>query len=343
MAWPWIFTSRVTEFYRPMSGLDQPLVSLLLMDKSVLATVLILAALVLYDRFRHRRSSWLEAGIVLCVLGVTLLRGRGFPLLLEGGPLLIASLAMVVGFGRLAVRHNNPACHKNDDTGFVRLAMLTVWATFALCLLAKVVLAPKIIHYGFVLAMPATLMAIGVLLDVLPKWLCRVWKGGAVFRLAVAGLVLADTLGFVVATSANLWHKTSSIAAGPDRIMVYNDSTSLVGREVTEFLAEADATFVALPEGIMLNYLSRRRNPTAYINLMPPEVRMVGEALAAGRPDYIVLLPRDMAEYGVGNFGCPEYGEQIMNWVRQHYRPVRTIAVPDTSGDDFVIEILAPR
>jgi hypothetical protein len=293
-------------------------------------------------------------GIVFCILSVVLLRGRGFPLLLEGGPLLIASLAMVAGFGWLAARHKNPSCHKNDDAQFVRLAMLAVWATFALCLLAKIVLMPRLIHYGFVLAMPATLMAVGVLLDVLPKWLCRNWKGGAVFRLAIAGLVLADVLGFVLMSSANLRHKTSSIAAGPDRIVTYDDLTSPVGRVVAEFLAEAeatfppDATFVALPEGIMLNYLSRRRNPTAYVNVMPPEVCMVGEtriveALAADRPDYVVLVSKDMTEYGVGSFGCPEYGERIMDWVRQHYHPVRTITASGTLGDPLVIEILTPH
>lgn len=348
--WRWILFSPVTGLYRPMAGLDQPLVSLGHMAWSVLATLLILLALVLYDRLRHRRSKWDLLGIAICLLSVAWLRNfdRGFPLLLEGAPLLLASIAMALGFGWAAVQR------RTEEPAFVRLATLAVWATFGLFLLAKVLLVPRIIHYGFVLAMPATLLAVATLLDVLPKKLCKTWNGGAAFRLGAIALVVADTLGFVLMSSANLRHKSLDIASGPDRIVTYAASTSPVGPVLNEFLAEvdatfpSDATFIALPEGVMLNYLSRRRNPTRYINAMPPELRMFGEQrilddLVAHRPDYVVLVPKDMREYGVGDFGCQEYGESIMNWVHQHYRLIGTVPSDAREDHEFKIEILAPR
>ena len=45
----------------------------------------------------------------------------------------------------------------------------------------------------------------------------------------------------------------------------------------------------------------------------------------------------------MGDFGCPEYGELIMNWVRQHYQLIRTFAPETPDEDNFKIEILAPR
>ena len=57
---------------------------------------------------------------------------------------------------------------------------------------------------------------------------------------------------------------------------------------------------------------------------MPPELMIFGEdeilnALQSQPPDWIVLWPKDVSEYGVGSFGSAEYGEAILNWVRGNY------------------------
>ena len=92
------------------------------------------------------------------------------------------------------------------------------------------------------------------------------------------------------------------------------------------------ATLATLPEGAMINYLSRRENPTPYINLMPPEVIMFGEdrivaSLAAHPPDYIVLVPSDPSDYGYRNFAI-DYGKEIFQWIKANYQiePTPTVA-----------------
>jgi hypothetical protein len=286
-SWRWIVESQVTDLYRPMAGLDQPLHSLQLMGKSVLATALTLAAIVLYDRLRGSRWASYIVVIAASVLGVLALRGHGFPLLVEGRPLLLAAIGMTITFSVLAVRR------QADEAEFLRYAMLTVWAVFSLLLLAKVLLVPRIFHYGFVLAMPATLLAVGVLLDLLPRRLCRAWNGGTAFRLGVAALLLADTLGFVLMSSANVGRKTANLGTGPDRIVTYSAATSSVGSALAELMNTTetqfppDATFVALPEGSMLNYLSRRRNPTGFVNAITL-LRHLKQSFPGLRPERIL-------------------------------------------------------
>jgi hypothetical protein len=83
----------------------------------------------------------------------------------------------------------------------------------------------------------------------------------------------------------------------------------------------------------MLNYLSRRTNPTPYINLMPPEVLMFDQerilrAFQQNPPDYILLvLGSDPATFGFKSFAS-DYGKLIYDWIAQNYRQVETPVEP---------------
>jgi hypothetical protein len=95
----------------------------------------------------------------------------------------------------------------------------------------------------------------------------------------------------------------------------------------------------------MLNYLTRRDNPTPYV-VVAFEVWAFGETnmLAAyekNPPDYIVLVQRDSSEYGVPYFGLQKgYGLDVMQWVRRNYKPVELIGSEPLQGGGFGIEIL---
>ncbi len=92
-------------------------------------------------------------------------------------------------------------------------------------------------------------------------------------------------------------------------------------------MTPADATLAVAPEGVMLNYLSRRRNPTPYVSLMPVEVLMFGETnmLAAFRdqpPDYLIVTDEDISDYGFQNFKITNdgYADLLGIWFADHYR-----------------------
>ena len=104
-------------------------------------------------------------------------------------------------------------------------------------------------------------------------------------------------------------------------------------------------TLAVLPEGVMLNYLTRRENPTPYA-VFAFEVWAFGERnmLAAYRrnpPDYIVLVQRDTSEYGVPYFGMKDgFGYDVMQWVGRNYGPVELIGGEPRLGGAFGIKVL---
>ena len=58
--------------------------------------------------------------------------------------------------------------HRRERETLVRWAPLALWAVFALVLLGKMILYARFFHYGFVLAMPATLLLVACLVGVVP-------------------------------------------------------------------------------------------------------------------------------------------------------------------------------
>jgi hypothetical protein len=95
----------------------------------------------------------------------------------------------------------------------------------------------------------------------------------------------------------------------------------------------------------MLNYLTRRDNPTPYV-VFAFEVWAFGEqnmqaAYEKNPPDYIVLIQRDSSEYGVPYFGMQKgYGFDAMQWVRRNYESVYLIGSEPLQSGAFGIKIL---
>ncbi len=57
-------------------------------------------------------------------------------------------------------------------------------------------------------------------------------------------------------------------------------------------------------------------------------------------PDYIFLVERDSSEFGVGYFGSPGFGEELMQWVRANYEPLELIGNEPLKNGKFGVEIL---
>jgi hypothetical protein len=118
-----------------------------------------------------------------------------------------------------------------------------------------------------------------------------------------------------------------AVGVGPDAFVADVRGRSLeVARRLVEEIVPRNATLAVLPEGLMLNYLTRRPNPGPYTSLMPPEMAMFGDAdisadIQANPPDYVALVHRDTSEYGVPLFGR-DYGQAVASWIRQHYDEV---------------------
>ena len=106
-------------------------------------------------------------------------------------------------------------------------------------------------------------------------------------------------------------------------------------------------TLAVLPEGVMINFLARRVNPTPYFSFMPPEVLMFGEAnmlqaLQADSPDWIVFFNRSASEYGYTLLG-QDYGEDLMSWMKSQYELQDRISDPQRLGQQFSVALIYKR
>jgi hypothetical protein len=118
-----------------------------------------------------------------------------------------------------------------------------------------------------------------------------------------------------------------------------------MSRAVAHLEAARVRSLVALPEGVMLNYLARIPNPTPYVNFVPPELLFFGEpawlaALEAHPPEAIALVHKDTSEYGYRFFGR-DYAREVARWVESGYRASASFGQePLQPGSGFGIRIV---
>jgi 4-amino-4-deoxy-L-arabinose transferase-like glycosyltransferase len=233
------------------------------------------------------------------------------------------------------------------DTNTVILRLTVV--TFATLLLAKIFFNVRFLNYGFALAMPATLLTVVTLTSWIPLRIERAGGSGWVFRAASVAALVMLSLSLLQITDSRFRKRIHHVGEGGDAFLA-GDRAPLVNavlRDLEERLDPED-TLLVLPEGVMINYLARRVNPTPYINFMPPELIIFGEraileAFRADPPDYVLLVHKKTVEYGALFFGRG-YGRRLLAWVKAHYHPVRLFGEPPLRvGTRFGIRVLKRR
>lgn len=255
-------------------------------------------------------------------------------------PLPIAMLLLLAVYCAGLARRN-----ALGNSEVLRIALLV----FALALLAKVILRVRLDQYGFALAMPAALILCVALVSWLPAIAGRYAASGAIMRAGALGAISAALLSLLWVTALRIDERTAAVGEGGDRFLAgfrapaFNAALDEIERRFRE-----DDSLVVLPEGVMLNYLARRLNPTGHINFMPPELIIFGEdrileALRADPPDYVALTHKDTREYGFDLFGRG-YGRKIFAWVTRNYRSVALFGSPPLQrGTEFGIRLMQRR
>lgn len=219
---------------------------------------------------------------------------------------------------------------------------------FACLLLLKIALNARFYQYGFALAMPGAVLIVAGLTGELPSRVSRDSTTRRLFAHWATSLVVAVIvvhLGF----SARVWRgQQVAFAAGGDRLVGDAQARFLsMLVERLEARLQPGATLAVLPEGVMVNYLARRENPTPYVNFMPPELLMFGErrilsAFQAAPPDFVLLTNRDAADYGLGLLGT-DHGRELMGWIEASFELVETIREPTSAGRYFSYGLLLRR
>jgi hypothetical protein len=219
---------------------------------------------------------------------------------------------------------------------------------FATLLLGRMALNAHVWHYGFALAMPATIVVTVAGLRWVPDAIeRRRGDGGLFFKVALGAWVLIVTAHLIL-SHRHYERVRFDVGSGADRFLA-DARRSVVEqalRDIERHVAPGD-TLAVFPEGIMLNYLSRRVNPTPYNHVLPPDFARFGErrilaALERRPPDFIALVDRNASEYGSAWFG-QDYGRAVGAWITERYVEVALAGKPPLRGEGFGIALLRRR
>jgi hypothetical protein len=226
-----------------------------------------------------------------------------------------------------------------------RLILRLTLIVFAGVLLGRMALNARLYHYGFVFAMPATMLLVTALVGWVPDWIDR--RGGFGWAFRGVALVLLLTMGdwYLHAARVRLAAKTIPVGSGANAF--FADQRGVAVNETLAILlqqANSRANLLVLPEGVMLNFLSRHANPTRFVDFVPTEFFFYGEnrllaAVAAHPPDYVAIVHDDTSEFGFRFFG-QDYGQRLMEWVQSHYHEVALAGERPFMNERFGILLL---
>jgi len=330
-----------TPFYRTGMGLDDLRGNLVQMCAGVAllgAAVLVAAGIgLLASRITGQSHSVPVASITFITtvgLGIGLLRSSQWFLTLPKAlpvAMILLMIAWIVAYGR------GPASTDQARILAGRIAL----SVFALCLLAKMIFNTRLYHYGFALAMPATLLLVAAFVSWWPQIAATRGANRVVVRAVGLALAVLMTSAYLMAMAPALLRQHYPVGSGSDAFLADERGQAVQVALNSLQKLPADATLAVLPEGVMINYLSRRSNPTPYVNLMPPELLMFGEdqvvrVFENSPPDFVLLCHKDTTEYGAPLFGR-DYGENFAAWINENYYPEvlignRPLQYPDRFG-----------
>jgi hypothetical protein len=226
---------------------------------------------------------------------------------------------------------------KSGRQGDLRVpATRLLMALLALALMARMVLNGRIYHYGYYQAALAWLLVPAVLIGELPGRIRVLQWGRAVVVLASLALITPGVVILANQSQEVLALKTSPVGDGADLFYAFPPRVDPTGEIVGLVSAELlkmphDQTLLVLPEGMMINYLARQPCPVADIYFFGVATGNGGEerivkALQQHPPDRVVIISRDLREYGVQRYGDGfGSGQQLLQWAVANYDRVFSI------------------
>ncbi|MCA9098650.1 MAG: hypothetical protein KDA36_09695, partial [Planctomycetaceae bacterium] len=236
-----------------------------------------------------------------------------------------------------------------------------LWAVYSFLCTLKMLFLLRIPHYGFALAMPATLLGIALLLHFLPETFGlnsppdnKLPPGGRLWKTVTISLLIGG-MCYHFATSSHKWvAKQASLGTGDDLIWGDNhaDRRIVALQRTYDFLKremQSKDTLAVIPDGTMLNYLLRKRNPTPYLLLGPWDIRAAGgdpvvtSEFNHSPPQWIVVTSDDPTIHGTGQFGASDYGEKLAAWIRRNYVKAIDIQEPSEAFRGYSLTILKHR
>ncbi len=331
-------------FYLGVTGFAEPRQNLLLMLSTAMTLLGAMAMAALLDIGLARLPKTAGAPW-LAGLGATFLCGVAwYGLDLLGFHYGMWLVALVVALAASFAHRRG----WKPQAGEAELAFLLLCA--ALAMQPKVLLRPVIAGFGFYLSLPLTMAMVLVSMVTAPSLVARLPRAtGAAFRLCGLGFFVVVSLQVQAFSRAVMADKTEPLGSGADLMYGRGEpglALSAPGiREVMKRLelhVPSQATLAVIPEGMMVNYLLRRDNPTPYMadwvgrhlfeSLGGSEV--VIATIAKAPPDFFVFLYRlnEVPLPGYEIAGPNGYAKDVIAWIKANYDRIEMVG---TDTDDF--------
>lgn len=339
-SWVWALDSRITSlpFYKGLIGLDA-------VPSNILRMLACACAYAIIAVFARALGGWAKVGqtgrlvIVIVFVTVAVIVLASVIDLREG----LRALPVVLLVLTLCLARS---VYRREPGAPLRLALVV----FSLALLGKLALQVHAYHYGFAMAMPATLVLVALAIDALPKWTLR--RGGNPTAVVAVVAVVGAAFCAAAVDQQQRYQSLKRWTIRPGTPDEFRGSTR--GLEVSAVVDWIDRqltlsqTVAVLPEGLMINYLSRRGAPVRCVNFMPPELLTLGEtgvlaSLKSHPPDAIVLNRSAINGDAFTQNHQYAWGRDILRWVHRDYRVATTITMPLPVPTFYGLEIWVRR
>jgi hypothetical protein len=334
-------------YYQHLSGLDDPSGNIILIVKSAVAYLgfFIFTGFISYLFARSIKRKPLYGAILIIAAVPVLIFSVGFFTfswldVARPYPVFVLLLLLYLVFQLIM---------KREEKNFIAQNLpFIVLVIFSLLSLLKMILNVRFYHYGFALAMPAALVMIILMLYYIPDFISR--YGNKIVAMGFTGLFIFLTMLFYFNYTKSFYDmKSYSIASGRDRLLTFNEKIFGYGPIINKTLAyidqsmSGDDSFIVMPDGVMLNYLSRKNNPSRYFEFTPNIVEAIGEEkiiheISLTPPSFIILSKKDTSEHGATYFGF-DYARNIYSWITDNYDKVFSAGDGTLTGNDFGITI----
>ena len=329
-------------------GFDQPISNLLKLFQYFFVMIAAVGFIVAVDSLLSgplKHIKRLSLLFWVSMVGLLYVVSAQIPWLYLGRPLPLISLLIS---GYYAVRLAR-GLKENRNTG--NDLFLMVFSIFCTIILLKIVLNAHLFHYGFALALPATLLTIYTLLFLLPEQFSALRNFRGFYHTATLTLIL-----FFVYTHVRVEHqvyqfKTLPISQGRDLLLDYDPSLETRGVIINQTLdylnqkVEPGVTIAAVPYGSMINYLSRHPHPLPVLDFNLYYMSIFGEqgyleSLQKASSPYVLLVHDTNILTSEKRLFSKDFGQNAYAWIMQNYTLEQQFGAEPFSSPEFGIQLL---
>ena len=333
-------------------GFDQPVSNLLKLLQYFFVLIGVLGFIIGIDSLLSgplKHVKRLSLLFLVSLVGLLFVVSPQIPWIYLGRPLPLISI-LITGFytvrlARALKENRNP---RKD-------LFLTVFSVFCTMILLKIILNTHLFHYGFALALPATLLTIHTLLFLIPEHFSALKKSSGFYNTAALTLILFFIYAHVRVEYQVYQFKTQPISQGRDLLVDYDpalENRGLVVNQTLRYLShriEPGVEIATIPYGSMINYLSRHPHPLPTLNFNPYNVALFGDqgyldSLQKAASPYILLVHVDAGILVSGKrFFGKDFGQNAYAWIMQNYTLEQQFGAEPFSSSEFGIQLLRKK